>query len=238
MVHPPAGSPSGEPEAKAQSSPRPELAALQIADPPDGWAALGFTVGEDGIITIGGVELWLDAAGHGITGWTLRRTAQPGDVDGLPTGLTSAPPPPPVAHPNQAIAIDQIVVTTPDFDRTAAALHAAGLPLRRISEPGEDRRALRQGFRRLGEVILELVEAPTMAPGPARFWGLVITVADLRRLHGDLAPRLTDIRAAVQPGRHITALRDAPGIGARLAFMDPEPPGGGSQPGAAAVVAG
>jgi hypothetical protein len=215
---------------------RPELAALQIADPADRWAALGFTLGEDGVLTIGGVELWLDAAGHGITGWTLRgvqrfakRTSKGiagrrfPDIDGLATGFTTDPPPAPVAHPNGALTIDQVVVTSPDFDRTAAALSDAGLPLRRISEAGENQRALRQGFRRLGEVILELVEAPAMPLGPARFWGLVVTVPDLGALQRELSPLLSDIRDAVQPGRHIAALNDAAGIGPRLAFMDPEP---------------
>ena len=173
-------------------------------------------------MTIGGVNLWLDSAGHGITGWTLRRVAQRGDIDGLPTGFTSDPPPPRVTHPNGATGIDQVVVTTSDFARTAAALENAGLPLRRISEPGEGGRGFRQGFRRLGEVILELVEAPSMPLGPARFWGLVVTVPDLTELHAELSPLLSEIRDAVQPGRHIAALHDAAGIGPRLAFMDPD----------------
>jgi len=204
---------------------RPELAALQIADPPHAWAALGFTVTDD-VVVVGGVELWLDAAGRGITGWTLRHLGANDDIDGLPTGVTTDPAPDgaapgatgPVVHRNGAIGIDQVVVTTPDFDRTAAALSGAGIPLRRVRDAG----GFRQGFRRLGPSILELVEVPGGPVGPARFWGLVVVVPDLESLQAQLAPLLSDIRDAVQPGRHIASLAREAGLSPRVAFMDPE----------------
>jgi hypothetical protein len=199
-------------------APRAELAALQIADPPEVWAALGFAVSEEGVLVLGGVELWLDAAGRGITGWTLRRITLHRDIDGLPTGTTTDPPPPESDHANGAMAVDHVVVTTPDFDRTAAALDAAGIPLRRVREAGE----LRQGFRRLGPAILEIVEAPGMPSGPARFWGLVVVVADLAGLRARLAPHVGEIRDAVQPGRRIATLSEGAGLSPRIAFMDPE----------------
>jgi hypothetical protein len=222
-------------------APRAELAALQIADPAHAWAALGFTVSEDGVLVLGGVELWLDAAGRGITGWTLRRISLHRDIDGLPTGTTTDAPPGSRTHPphaNGALAVDHVVVTTPDFDRTAAALDAAGIPLRRVTpddagaaRKGEaGRRAggrpatgeLRQGFRRLGPAILEIVQAPGMAPGPARFWGLVVVVADLVAAQARLAPYVGEIRDAVQPGRRIATLSEGAGLSPRVAFMDPE----------------
>jgi hypothetical protein len=196
---------------------RPELAALQIADPPGAWQALGFAV-RDGIVVLGGVELWLDAAGRGITGWTLRHVARCDDIDGLPTGVTPDPAPAPVAHPNGAVGIDHVVVATSDFDRTSAALQAAGLPLRRVRDAG----GFRQGFRRVGPAILELVEARDAPTGPARFWGLVMIVADLAALADRLGPLMSEIRPAVQRGRHIGALRAAAGLSPRVAFMDPE----------------
>jgi hypothetical protein len=205
------------------TAPRAELAALQIADPPEAWRALGFTVHADGVIVLGGVELWLDAAGRGITGWTLRRISLHHDVDGLPTGVTTDPPPrarPHPPHPNGAIGLDHVVVTTPDFARTAAALAEAGIPLRRVRDSG----SLRQGFRRLGPAILEIVEAPTMPAGPARFWGLVVIVADLVALRARLAPHVGEIRDAVQPGRQIATLDAAAGLSPRIAFMDAEQP--------------
>jgi hypothetical protein len=202
-------------------APRAELAALQIADPPEAWNALGFAVSPDGVLVLGGVELWLDAAGRGITGWTLRRISLHHDVDGLPTGVTTDAPPstrPHPPHPNGAMGLDHVVVTTPDFDRTARALEDAGIPLRRVREVGE----IRQGFRRLGPAILEIVEAPKMPPGPARFWGLVVTVADLVGLRARLAPHVGEIRDAVQPGRQIATLSEGAGLSPRIAFMDPE----------------
>jgi hypothetical protein len=202
------------------NAPRAELAALQIADPPEAWEALGFTV-SDGVVVLGGVELWLDAAGRGITGWTLRRISLHRDIDGLPTGVTTDPPPRTRPHPphgNGAMGIDQLVVTTPDFGRTAAALQNAGMPLRRVRDVG----GFRQGFRRLGPAILEIVEAPTMPAGPARFWWLVVIVADLVGVRARLAPYVGEIRDAVQPGRQIATLDAAAGLSPRVALMDPE----------------
>ena len=199
-------------------APRAELAALQIADPPEAWDALGFAVSEDGVIVLGGVELWLDAGGRGITGWTLRHITLHHDLDGLPTGVTTDPPPSDAGHPNGAMGLDHVVATTPDFDRTAAALGDAGIPLRRVREVGE----IRQGFRRLGPAILEIVEAPKMPAGPARFWGLVVIVADLVGLRARLAPHVGEIRDAVQPGRQIATLSEGAGLSPKIAFMDPE----------------
>lgn len=197
---------------------RPELAALQIADPPGAWRALGFSVDGDGVIVVGGVQLWLDAAGRGITGWTLRHAAVRGDVDGLATGVTADAPTVGMTHANGAMAIDHVVVTTPDFERTAEALESAGMPLRRVRDAG----GFRQGFRRLGPAILELVEAPNAPAGPARFWGLVVIVPDLYRLRMRLPAHLSEIRDAVQPGRHIASLGPGAGLSSRIAFMDPE----------------
>ena len=203
------------------SSNIPQLAALALADPVERWEELGFAV-QDGHVDLGGVRLTLGANGRGIVGWAIRGFDQTPDIDGLPLAPTPPPTSAPATHPNGAIAIDHVVVVSPDFDRTAAALDHAGLPLRRIREaPG----GFRQGFRRLGPAILELVEVRTDDPpgGPARFWGLVVIVDDLEALKRRLADRLGEIRPAVQPGRHIATLRSHAELGQKLAFMDPEP---------------
>jgi hypothetical protein len=203
----------------ASGAPRPQLAALQVADDPDRWAALGFTV-NDGRLALGGIDVALGVPGHGITGWALRHTDAPAELDGLATATTDAAPPPDAEHPNGAIGIDHVVIATPDFDRTAAALAAAGMPLRRIRDAGS---GVRQGFRRLGPAILELVQARDAPSGPARFWGLVVVVADLHGLGERLAPHVGEVRAAVQPGRHIATLGDSAGLSPKVAFMDPDP---------------
>ncbi len=199
---------------------RPELAGLTIADRPERWSDLGFTVARERLV-VGPIEISLGAAGEGITGWTLRGVAgsdiDGGRLDGLPTAVTAAPVPDAVEHPNRALGIDHVVVVTPDFHRTAEALERTAMPLRRVRESG----GTRQGFRRLGPAILELVEAPDAAA--VAFWGLVIVVPDLHAPGERLVAHLGDVRDAVQPGRHIATLAREAGLSTRIAFMDPPP---------------
>jgi hypothetical protein len=198
---------------------RPELAALRVADPPERWQALGFTVAGSSL-RVGGIELELNAPGKGIVGWRVRTPESVGEIDGLPTEL-AGPPPMDAArsHPNGAIGIDHVVVITPEFDRTAAALAGAGMELRRVREaPG----GFRQGFRRLGPAILELVEARGANPGPARFWGLVVIVEDLDALARRLGDHVGEAKEAVQPGRRIATLKESAGLGEAVAFMSME----------------
>jgi hypothetical protein len=195
---------------------RPELTSLALGDAPDRWEALGFVV-QHGTASVGNVALRLGATGHGIVGWAVTGVSEPVD------GLASIDPVSAVAaqsHPNRAIGIDHVVVATPDFDRTAVALERAGLPLTRTREaPG----GVRQGFRRLGPAILELVMHPGVSTGPAQFWGLVVVVEDLEALADRLGDRLGSIKEAVQPGRRIATLRREAGLQEAVAFMDPEP---------------
>jgi hypothetical protein len=203
------------------TGPRPELAALRIADPAPRWRALGFDV-EGLTLELGGIEVELGVAGHGIVGWVLRHVEPVEEIDGLATSTTRLGQPSATEHPNGAVAIDQVVVTTPDFDRTARRLAEAGLPLSRIGDAG----GVRQGFRRLGPAILELVELvelPSRAPGPAAFWGLVVVARDIEAMRERLHPHLGEIRPAVQPDRHIATLAASAGLGTKVAFMDPEP---------------
>ena len=70
--------------------------------------------------------------------------------------------------------------------------------MRRRGEPPELPAPM--AFVRFGELIVEVAEAG----GPARFWGLTVTVPDVDALAG---PLLGDARAAVQPGRRIATVR-------------------------------
>jgi hypothetical protein len=183
-------------------------------DPLDAWEELGFTV-VDGAIALDGVTLALGAREPALA---IEGVPQ-GDIDGVPTLPPSAPAPA-VPQPNGVIAVDHFVIVTPDFDRTAAALAARELTLRRVRDAG----GFRQGFRRLGPAILELVEAQQMPPGPARFWGLTFIAGDLDDLAARLGPdRLRRIKDAVQPGRRIATLDPAAGLKTNVAFMTPEP---------------
>jgi hypothetical protein len=198
---------------------RPELSGLRLADGAEPWAELGFHVSGVGV-RLDGVSLELGAPGQGIVGWRLRGIEPVSSIDGLDTSVGEAPsdaerPP----HPNGAVGLDHVVVVTPRFARTAAELAEAGIELRRIRQaPG----GIRQGFRRLGPAILELVEAREQRDGPARFWGLVVNVSDLDALAERLGDRLGEVRPAVQPRRRIATLRPSAGLGEAVAFMSLE----------------
>ncbi|MBV9309196.1 MAG: hypothetical protein JOZ73_00080 [Solirubrobacterales bacterium] len=192
------------------------LSALRIADDPDRWRALGFEL-HDAAAAVGAVTLELGAEGSGITAWAVDGLLQ--ELDGLQR-FEPADAQAPSDHVNGAIAIDQVVVLTPNFDRTAQALEQHEIPLKRVRDGG----GFRQGFRRLGPAILELVEARNEDQGkPARFWGLVVIVPDLHELKEQLGELLGTPTNAVQAGRQIAVVRRGAGLSTRLAFMTPEP---------------
>ncbi|MFL5815995.1 MAG: VOC family protein [Conexibacter sp.] len=205
---------------------------LAIADEPSTWAALGFAV-EGDVCRVGGVPIRLAGwdAGRGIVGWTLDGLASD-QLDGLPTrrvgGLAAAAATgAPATHPNGITAFDHVVAITPMLDRTVTALQAAGLDLRRIREEPTPAGAPRQAFFRLGDVILEVVQAPDDAlqrsggvDGPAFFWGLAFKVTDLDATVAAIGEeRCSSPRAAVQPGRRIATLRRSAGLAVPVALM-------------------
>lgn len=199
----------------------PELAELRIADAPERWSALGFDV-DQGSLDVGMVRMWLGAEGEGITSWSLRRVNATGSIDGLPTAAPRMVVPPPFhTHPNGATGIDHIVVVTPDFDRTSAALANAGVELRR-DQFTEGRGRL--GFRRIGPAILELAHSPEMKGEDPKLWGLTFVVISLEVLAERLGDLLGPIGPAVQPGRRIATLKREAGLSMPVAFMSPEPP--------------
>jgi hypothetical protein len=205
----------------------PDLVALHIADEPAAWEALGFVV-EDGIVRLGDVELRLRGrdAGRGLYGWSLSGASST-DLDGLETTIEDrgAPAEPP-AHPNDAFALDHVVVFTPGFDRTLAALEAGGFELRRTAEIGVKYAPVRRAFYKLGPVVLEVVEqvGEDVDPaGPAFFWGIAVTASDVDELAERLGDATSGARDAVQPGRRIVPLRRAAGLALPVAFMSPEP---------------
>lgn len=213
---------------------------LEIADDPAGWAALGFAV-SGAQMQLGTVRARFVAPARGaqaqgasasaITGWRLRGVASD-ELDGLPTERSaSAQPAPAPVHPNGVRSIDHVVAVSPAFERSVAALRSAGLELRRVREEPTPAGAPRQAFFRLGAEILELVEEPEEVvrrsggeERPARFWGLALIVEDLEAAAASLAPHLSEVRAAVQPGRRIATVRRSAGLALPLALMSA--PGG------------
>jgi hypothetical protein len=183
---------------------------------------VGFTVDAVGNCTIGDVRLVLEGGDQGLCAWALRGIHSGGGVDGLAThratGATPAAPDRPAdgAHANGVVAIDHVVVTSPDPARTIDALQVVGLEPRRTRDLG----SMRQTFFRLGPVILELV-GPRVpdGDGPARFWGIAFTVSDLDATARLLGNHLGDVKDAVQPGRRIASLRKEAGLALPVAFM-------------------
>jgi hypothetical protein len=197
-----------------------------LAADPDAWTASGFAV-EDGVVRAGTVRLRLTGRdpGPGIVSWSLRDAAA-SDLDGLPTAISDAAPAEPGRHPNGTERIDHVVVVTPDLERTTRALEAAGIERRRVREVPTGERTLRQGFFRLGEVILEVVDGMPLdppaepAPGaPAAFWGLVFVVADMDAAAEQLGERVGTPRDAVQSGKRIATVRREAGLGVPVALI-------------------
>jgi hypothetical protein len=124
------------------------------------------------------------------------------------------------------LGIDHVVAISPALDRSASALRAAGLDLRRVREEPTPAGAPRQAFFRLGEEILEVVAEPEEvvarsggADRPAHFWGLALRVSDLERTVESLGEHAGSIREAVQPGRRIATVRRSAGVAIPLALM-------------------
>lgn len=218
-----------------------ELRQVIVDADPAVWAAAGFAVppadaGSTPTCTIGQTAIVFGGDGSG-TDDIGSRGPDPlagivalaiaglgsGDLDGMT--LVSAPPPAPptdpVAHPNGVIALDRLVVRSPDVDRTTAALVDAGLVLRREHRFPMAAGTARRSIFGLGATILELVgDDVAHGQGPAVACGLACTAIDLdvaAALAGDAA---TPPKRAVQPGRRILALH---GLGVPVALLTPHP---------------
>jgi hypothetical protein len=195
-----------------------EIEQIVIGADPATWARAGFAV-EGEATRVGSVGIRF-ASGTGVIGWRLSGDA--GEIDGLPLAARAEPPVATEPHPNGAVRIDHVVVFTPDLERTTGAFEERGVERRRVREVETDHGALRQGFFRLGEVILEAVEHARIADGPARFWGITFAVADLDACAELLGEHLSPVRDAVQPGRRIATVRREAELGLPVALITAE----------------
>jgi hypothetical protein len=188
---------------------------LTVGADPAAWDRAGFAVEGSGT-SVGSVSIHF-AEGEGILGWRLT-SADSTEIDGLLVAAAAVPdragP-----HPNGVTQIDHLVVFTPDLERTTDAFEGIGVDRRRVREVDTGDGPLRQGFFRLGEVILEVVEHARVEAGPARFWGITFAVSDLDSSAELLGDRLGSIRDAVQPGRRIATMRDSAGLGLPVALI-------------------
>jgi catechol 2,3-dioxygenase-like lactoylglutathione lyase family enzyme len=209
----------------------PAVDELVVAAEGTAWRDAGFTVNGGAHVDVGSVRLELAgaAAGKRIVRCAIRGVQSEG-FDGLPIVRSEDPPaangsaPP---HPNGVTRIDHLVAFTPDLDRTVAAGQALGLDLRRIRDEPAPAGSPRQAFFRIGELLLEVAQAPPGSPlkpdGPARFYGLAFLVEDIDATSASLGDLCGEPRDAVQPGRRIATVRKEAGLGLPVAFMTPRP---------------
>lgn len=190
------------------------IAELRLAADPAAWQRAGFAVSA-AVLVVGSVPVRLGPE----MGWTLAGVTG-GGLDGLPTKtIEIADGPAPGVHPLGATRIDHIVVLTPSLQRTVDAFEHAGIRCRRVREDGGPSGDMRQAFFRLGEVIVEAVEAGGNEDEPAHFWGVTFAVADLDAAAVRLGSICAPVRDAVQPGRRIAPLRREAGLGLPVALI-------------------
>ena len=114
--------------------------------------------------------------------------------------------PPRRGAPNGVIAIDHLMLLSPDLGRTVKSLAAIG-----AAAQGTRRRARRTahppGVLPPRRVIIEVVgSSTTRAEGPSNLWGITCVVADIDATATFLGEHTTPVKDAVQPGRRITTL--------------------------------
>ena len=188
------------------------------------WAQVGINFSHAGVFAIGDIALRIDETlPPGMHAWALSNIDSTiVSIDGIyTTGNTG------IGRIEQSdahgfvltpLGIDHVVVNTPDLERTSnALLLATGAELKRIRDAGN---GVRQGFHRLGDVIIEIVSAPSMPPGNASLWGFVLNVADVNDVAAYLGPDvLSPPKPAVQKNRLIATFRGAVGLGVPVALM-------------------
>ncbi len=203
------------------------VAEIVVRSSPEPWVAIGLSA-IDGVAQIGGILLRFEPAAAdqpvAIAAWVLDGApTKLVSIDGLPTRHIDGGTPPAAGgaavHPLGVVSFDHLVVMTDSLDRTCGAIEAAtGEPLKRVREVGQ----IRQGFHRLGELIVEVVETKAATVDHAALWGFVFVVDDIYDAADRLGPDLISLpKAAVQPGRFIASFRPAAGLGLPIALMSP-----------------
>jgi len=196
------------------------IAQLVVGGQPTAWSSIGLTF-VDGICSVGDFSIRLDVSLEpGISSWMLSGCIGDGGIDGiLTTHADLTQPAKPDSTIMNIVGVDHVVVFTNDLERTSADVaRVTGEPLKRIREAGD---GVRQGFHRLGSVIVEIVEQKRIER--TFLWGFVLTVDNLDDVARHFGPDvLSPPRDAVQTGRRIAAFRSGVCLGTAVALMTPE----------------
>lgn len=189
-------------------------------------------------VSLADVVLKPDGGPRGLSSWAFRgavpedspdAVARDATLDGIPTRLEAGDPGGSLASGtspigrHRVLGVDHVVVMTDDMTRTCTAIEEVlGLPLRRERDLGG---GARQCFYKPDNTVIEVVMNPRdPAPG-ASLWGFVLSVDDLHGVCGDLGPDAVSApKAATQPGRFISTVRPAVGLGVLVALMSPHVP--------------
>ncbi len=196
------------------------ITQLTVGGSPTAWSTLGFSFDRDRCV-FGDVVVHVDRSFEpGFVSWTLGHAAMSESPDGLETRFYDD-----VVAPNSGssmidvVGIDHVVVMTNDLLRTTSAIsRVTGEPLKRVREAGD---GIRQGFHRLGSVVVEVVESARVTQ--AHLWGFVLTVGNLDDVVAHMGPDVIGSpRDAVQPGRRIATIRSSVGLGVPVALITPD----------------
>jgi len=200
------------------------ISELVVGGEAQNWALIGITFDLDHCAVLGDVVLRLDSSqAPGLHSWVLHGAEEDAtNIDGVATSHAIGDFQ--IAASVQAdfdlgvIGVDHVVINTPDLMRTSDALTAAtGAPLKRVRDAGNN---VQQGFHRLGSVVVEIVTAPSMHPGPASLWGFVLNVKDIYAVANHVGPDVLSIpKPAVQAGSLIATFRSSLGLGVPVALM-------------------
>ena len=200
------------------------ISELVVGGRAQNWALIGITFDLNHCAALGDVVLRLDTSLEpGLHSWVLHGAEENvTNIDGVVTSHAAGDSQ--IAASVQSdfdlgvIGVDHVVVNTPDLMRTSDALTAAtGAPLKRVRVAGNN---MQQGFHRLASVVVEIVSAPTMHPGPASLWGFVLNVKDIYAIANHVGPDVLSIpKPAVQAGKLIATFRSSVGLGVPLALM-------------------
>lgn len=196
------------------------ITQLTVGGSPAAWSSLGFSL-DDARCTFGDVVVRIDSDFEpGFVSWTLGQAAVSESPDGLVTTFDDRV----VARASTSsiidvLGIDHVVVMTNDLERTTSAIsRVTGEPLKRVREAGD---GIRQGFHRLGSVVVEVVENVRVTQ--THLWGFVLTVGNLDDVVAHMGPDVIGSpRDAVQPGRRIATIRSGVGLGVPVALITPD----------------
>ena len=190
------------------------LVQLTVGGSSQLWQRVGLSFDDHQTCQVGQVTLRLDqdvSLGH--LGWAFDPIIS--SIDGIPsTPRVSASELRPPDHQ----LVDHVVVMTDSLERTSSAIEeCTGLELRRIRDASN---GVRQAFHRSGEVVIEVVQTPSVTE--PHLWGFVLVTHPFDEVVSQLGENVVSPpKDALQPGRRIATVRRELGLGVNVALISP-----------------